>query len=571
MATTLIEKVLPSNLQFLNSKNEVYTLEVGNRTKSIFTYNPTSFSQQSVVFNFNTPSSKVVMGRRLVLKSQYTVTLSAGTTFGSAFAPRQWAGMSAVRNVELTLNSQKSTFNPSELIHAFGRFNTNPEQRAKFMSGCPSQPDLSELSDLLKFDTQAVDVNGLAGGTAVTVLSIPNNNSPFADETKSVEVSRASVGYYTQSGSVRTYTFYTPVMCSPLSWNSSQDGLGNVSKVNLRLDFESDLLAHTFCYNSTAAGLNVAASGNFTVALVSQPSLLVEYSDTLVDIPQQLAFEHVELQTDVKDVGTINSGATSTGQQSTTQFMDIVPSSVYIFCRKRLPDMAVGDSNVFLGISNLNIRYNNIEYNFDQDQLNLIWQASVNNGLDIPWNRWIHGSTAQRTMEGTLICLQFGKDLPLPSGVMPGSPMKSSLSVKVDLKNNFSVNIPASLYTVLSFSSRYLISENMASIVTGLTPDEQRQLEGAPISESQSQDAHEVVGGGMLSTKKLKKFASKIGSLARSAYENKDAIMDNISKAQDLYNAGTSAIQQARNVSRTAPDAMGSGMVGGLLVGGRRY
>jgi hypothetical protein len=111
----------------------------------------------------------------------------------------------------------------------------------------------------------------------------------------------------------------------------------------------------------------------------------------------------------------------------------------------------------------------------------------------------------------------------------------------------------------------------MASIVVGLTPDEQRQLEGAPISESKSDDAHEVVGGGMLSGKKLKKFAAKIGSLAKSAYDNRNEIMDNVHKAQELYNSGASAIQQARGVSRSAPDAMGSGLVGGLLVGGRRF
>ena len=569
MATTLIEKVLPSNLQFLNSKNEVYTLEVGNRTKSVFTYDPTSFSTQSVTFNFNTPSSKVVMGRRFVLRSTYTVTLDAGTEWGSAFAPRQWAGMSGVRAVELTLNGQKSTFNPSDLIHAFGRLNTTQEQRAKFMTGTPSQPDIGEIPDFLKYQTVAVTATGVPG-TAVTVLSIPNNNSPFSDEAWGNEIPRASIGYYTTAGSVRTYTFYTPVMCSPLSWSSSQDGLGNVSKVNLRLDYEANQLIHTFCYNNTAAALNVAASGAATVALTSN-QLLVEYSDPLVDVPPQLAFEHIELQTDIRDVATVTAGGTKLSQMSTTQFMDIVPHSVMVWSSKKVSSRVVGDANVFLGITNLNIRYNNIEYNFDESQLNLVWQMSSNNGVDIPWSRWRHGSNGQKAMEGTLICLQFGKDIPLPAGVLPGSPMKSSLAVKVDLKNSFSVDVDADLHTVLTFGSRYLISENMASIVVGLTPDEQRQLEGAPISESKSDDAHEVVGGGMLSGKKLKKFAAKIGSLAKSAYDNRNEIMDNVHKAQELYNSGASAIQQARGVSRSAPDAMGSGLVGGLLVGGRRY
>ena len=569
MATTLIEKVLPSNLQFLNSKNEVYTLEVGNRTKSIQTYDPTSFSTQSVVFNFNTPSSKVVMGRRFILKSTYTVNVDTNTTFGSNFAPRQWAGMSGVRSVELTLNGQKSTFNPSELIHAFGRFNTNPEQRAKFMSGCPAMPDYGELADELQWETIQVTAQGVPG-TAVTILSIPNNNSPFSSEMRSNEVPRASIAFYTTNGATRTYTFYTPVMCSPLSWNSSQDGLGNVSKINLRLDYEANQLAHTFMYATTAEAFNQPASGNLAATLASA-QLLVEYSDPLVDIPAQLAFEHVELQTDVKDVGTLVANSTKLSQYSTTQFMDIVPTCIYVWSSKKTSARIVGESNTFLGISNLNIRYNNIEYNFDTSQLHLVWQMSVNNGLDIPWSRYLHGSTAQKGMEGTLVCLQFGKDIPLPSGVLPGSPMKSSLSVKVDLVNRYGVDVDADLHTVLSFGARYLISENMASIVVGLTPDEQRQLEGAPISESQSNDAHEVVGGGLLSGKKFKKFAAKIGSLAQKAYDNREQIMDNVHKAQGLYNDVSSAVAQARGVSRSAPDALGSGMVGGLLVGGRRY
>ena len=114
MATTIIEKVLPSNLQFLNSKNEVYTLEIGNRTKSVQTYNPTSHSANTTTFNFNTPSSKVVMGRRLMLRTVIRVVVG-GAPFSTNFAPRQWGPMAACRAVDLTINGGKSHSNPSGL------------------------------------------------------------------------------------------------------------------------------------------------------------------------------------------------------------------------------------------------------------------------------------------------------------------------------------------------------------------------------------------------------------------------------------------------------------------------
>ena len=354
--TSRLEKVLPGNLQFLNSSNDVYTLEVGNRTKNTFEYTATSHSTSSTTWAFNTPSDKIVMNRRFLLRVQFTAN-AAGAGWGTGAALRQYAPMSAARLVELTLNGQKSHSLPSEHLHAFARFNTNEEQRGKFMTGCPSQPDCGEYTDWPRYDVSGqVDNNGVLGG-AVTCISTPNVNSPFAVETNGNEAVRSSFGYYTGAGADRVYVLYCPVFCSPLSWNTSNDGLANISKVNLRIDWASLLQDYLFSVSTTVSGLNTA-TGAITITNweATKPTLLCEYTDPVVDIPPVLAFDHVELQTDVVNLGMVNSNTVFQDKTNTTQFMDIVPTCVYVFVRQQVSTMTVNSADVFAGLTALLVR-----------------------------------------------------------------------------------------------------------------------------------------------------------------------------------------------------------------------
>lgn len=578
--TTKLEKVLPSNLQFLNASNDVYTLEVGNRTKNTFTYTSTSHSINSTTWAFNTPSDKIVMNRRFILQLKFTAALTAATDWGTGFALRQWAPMSAARNVELTLNGQKSHSLPSEQLFAFGRFNTNEEQRAKFMSGCPSQPDPGEYPDWCRYDCNAVDGSGLphviAG--AQTCLSTPNTMSPFALETCSDEPSRAWFGYYTQAADAtltRTYTLYCPVFCSPLSWNTSCDGIANVSKVNLRIDWMNSLVDHLFSYtptpaavagsrNTGGAGLNtnnsqIAASSQADIAInwSTSQNLIIEYADPVCDIPPVLAFDHIEIQQDVKRVPTspVGSGAAFVDVLNTTQFMDIVPACVYVYVRETVGDMRITSADTFAGLNRLTVRYNNIDYQYTEEQMNTLWAMSVNNGLDVPYASWNTVSTAQRHKVGSIVCLQFGKDIPLPAGVFPGSPLKSSLMIRVSGVNMSGVAKNLDLYTVISYNARYIIQPNLANIVQGITNDEQAQLVDAPIGEGESQNPHQIVGGGLLG--RNHKFLRKMTAVARHLLENKAQIRGAVHAARD-------AVGMARNVAHGAVQSyQAGGMVGG--------
>jgi hypothetical protein len=167
---------------------------------------------------------------------------------------------------------------------------------------------------------------------------------------------------------------------------------------------------------------------------------------------------------------------------------------------------------------------------------------------------------------GSIVCLQFGKDIPLPPGVFPGSPKKSSLTVTVTADNLHTVPYTFSLYTVLSYNSRYIIRENAAQVVIGLTPDEQAQLEGAPMSEAESQSPHDIVGGGF---GKWKKFAHKIGSVASAVYKNRDAIEGAYNQGKDAYSQGKDIIGAIRTVQKSGLDSMQGGLlIGGSMVGG---
>ena len=532
------------------------------------------------------------------------VTGGAANVFGKNFCPRAFAPMAGCRRVDLSINGKGTQSNPSEHIDIFTRFHLDNEKRKQFMSLCPSMPDNGELSENLAYNVYALagtttataatgvgNVYDTAGGAnladrtvvlpalaTTSNISVPNVNSVFADDTVN-EFSRACKSYYVEqvqavgtpgvNVTTRVYTFYCPVWCSPLSFDDPTSCI-NFETVNLRLDWHTfsgtnpELLNLMFNVGEPRGtrGLNAQSTNvpDWTISFVENPQLLLQYNDSIVEIPKQLAYHHLDVFTDVRQITLAlgNGAATTFTIQSAPLNPDVIANEILICVRPRFSLMTSAMANVYAGITNLKVRWFGTDYTFGSNEIPLLHRSSVNNGLNITYGAFIHNTLAQSIKTGSVLSLKPGKDLPLVGKQYPGSPIKHTLQVTVTGNNLYYFNAFYDLYTILLTGSEFVIKgSNDVDITIGLTPDAQTALENAPISDSVQldEDHGEEAHGGALNWKNITKVGRKIGSLAKVVYANRDGIKDAYNTAQDM-------VSQARNqLEPTAPS-------GGIIVGG---
>ena len=573
-----VEKVLNPGLSFLNSsKNEVMPITIGSAGTTTYVYEPISTNQSTTVWNFKQPYGNAVAKKQWFVKMVVQVQTPnvAGATFGKNFCPRAFAPMAGCRFAELKWNGKTSSFNPSEYLDPLTRFYLTDEQREQFMSLCPCIPDKGEFLNNLAYTVESQRARNAANtgdADARVFISMPNAESPFADESVN-QWARSCSCFYTQvvAGNLttRTYTFYCPVMVPPLSFDDSSSSM-SFDNINLRLDWENGsgfgdanrLLSTMFNVGDGGAGMaysknvrpnliagNAVATGA-SITILGSPQLLVQYVDSIVDIPKEIAYHTMELISDIKEVDGANHNqgtAPDFSVMSTALQPDKIANEILIYLRPRHSAITMDKANVYAGITNLKVRWFGVDYTFGADEIPFLYRATRNNGCTIPYHAFVHSNATQAIKTGAVVCLKPGKDLPLKSGQYPGSPIKHQLQVNVSGRSLHNFASAYDLYVVQIVHGQYIVKgANDVDVQIGLSDEAQAKLVSAPISENVKSDepngleAH----GGALNWRKVRRTVREVGKIVS---DNKDLL---------------------RNAMEMNKDAVSSARSGGLIIGG---
>jgi hypothetical protein len=435
-----------------------------------------SVSSTNVSFNYS-PSSNVIIGRKMWIKYSLLCTLTGTSTSGN---PLINIGLSdAVRacplqlncsSVELQLNgTQISIANMNELLPAIMSYMSREERYQDFSSG------FSMLDTMQSYNDPAVY------GYARSPLANFGENS--FEVPRGVSVAYTVASNTTTSASVLV-TICEPLFLSPLCWGKLQKkGLALLQTINLQMTFS---LSRMWSHASTLQGTQITGQ-SFTIASSGgasfDPILMLEVLSPDLSVPQcvplydshynytynQIVFNKYDQNSSVA------TGASFSTAINSIQY-SVVPKCILIYAKQTLgtqqqlitPNWSATNScDVFHRINSISVSINGKSNLLSEASPEQLYQIAVKNGYQGSWQQWNYFS-------GGVLCLQMGSDIPLETGQASGSVTNFNFQVSnINITNLSAITQYISICVVAVYDSVVSISRNTLDTTAGVLNAEQ--------------------------------------------------------------------------------------------------
>jgi hypothetical protein len=204
------------------------------------------------------------------------------------------------------------------------------------------------------------------------------------------------------------------------------------------------------------------------------------------------------------NIGSFGAGVAFQGTSGNVTF-PAVPSRVYCYMRQQNSDRSYLTADAFASIQSVSIIWNNRSGLLASATASDLYNISAQNGLQMTQPQW-------NKYTGGVLCLEFGKDIPLPEDLSVGMQSSTQFQIQMNCTNESAGSVNFTLYVVYVLRGVMTLVENGASYTTSLisesdlrktkasgpTLDDIRSSEpfgGALISGGAMVEAH---GGGFL-------------------------------------------------------------------------
>jgi len=386
-----------------------YIAMLGGANVTTKSYSSDTASDSQILWSVTTPSVRVGMDRRLELDVRFRVSCAGGTlnpaNFDSLGAGlRQYPLHSVMEVVNVVLNDQAMSWEPSQLIHGLLNYGNDTEDRQYFMGTSPHKPDVYWTYNQ-------------GAGNAGT-------RNPFSTYFNSGEEDSRNLKYWVTSVNPATNSFDVRVveslMCSPFVWGKADHqclfGIQNID-LTLTLSNIKRVLAGlaTSWVGVTGSGAiftaAVAPSINDVSVSVIPDQAVQKLHLTFItpqpdqEVPRLLHYPYYQVKKYQQDVGL----PIAPQQQFVVNFNNItlheIPKRMYIFCRQRVdndltkPDFYTSIDRVVINFDNQDGRMSTLD-SYD------LWKMSAKNGLKRSYLAW-------SKVYGAVLCVEFGTDLNL--------------------------------------------------------------------------------------------------------------------------------------------------------------
>jgi hypothetical protein len=451
---------------------------MGAASLSTRQYNADSASTSSIIWSQTTPSVRVGVDRMIELDVTFNVDIEpsrldgagqrvpmvvgagpddiAGLTEESvgkvrdANGPRQYPLHGIIENCQVRLNDQAFNWEPSDTVHALLHYGNEWEDRQYNTGSSAHKPD-----NFWRYEGQ--------GGGA---------RSPFVSYNQGGdEDSRSGSIWYRRTGDTTfSVRCIEQIMLSPLSWGEPCQALFGIQNIDVNLTlrrpltrlFSGDIYSQLVS-RGDGTPLQPGDKLNFTVGLNNtECKLHITYLQPQANqiVPMRLNYPFYNVRRFVQDVvGAVQPGQPLNG--GTTNFNNITlhecPKRCYIFARPILPALdelvggrpslaqqgappaagfqtdAIRQPDFFANISRISFNWDSQDGRLSTLDEYDLWRLSVNNGYKRSFPAW-------QKYIGSVLCLEFGKDLALSPLVAPGVRGNFQLSFEVtftDIRNRF--------------------------------------------------------------------------------------------------------------------------------------
>jgi hypothetical protein len=294
---------------------------------------------------------------------------------------------------------------------------------------------------------------------------------------------------------------------SPLEYDGNLvPGLANVTSLQLNFNLSSDK-QRFWSFAKRDAG-EIAAIDNITFSDYKvhfcEITLPVFYS-----LPPSIALSYYDVQRQFSGsqlVAGSPSQANKTKAQISTQTYQLnqTPSRIIVVV-KPVEQNNVHQSDTYAHITGINIQYNNMSSILSSASTQQLFAISSRNGSTQSYAEWSgyavdYGNAAtlgeinnQVALTGSILCLDFGKDVSADPTSIPGTSINANFSMTINYENNTSVATTYEAVVYYVYSGVMVVSPGSAfSYRSLLTRDESLSL---PLLEGDSAGSSNLKGG----------------------------------------------------------------------------
>ena len=501
-----------------------YKIEKPGVESTYIDYSTSGVSTSSANITVNTQGNNMVLDRKLILKNYMKFDLVGTPPTGSTnlippggikdiIALRFYPIQSCTSNLNIKINGTSISFSSEEIVDALHRYGITRDELEQWASMGPSMHD--NVADYSQGYGQNINVLG----------DYFTSNSPvprgcFEAEILTNTPTTASI----------SFRWSEPLIISPLIYHRQDSkGLGFMG-ADTQLIFTYSDLSRCLSIDTVNGPSITSVTPSFLAPQVVTARWITPPYELDVSTPQLYPYEDYQSIL-INDTNRAVAGGASDSFTTKPTTFQYVPSKMLIFVRQRISDRTYATADSYFRIDGIDIKFNNKAGILTEADTTDLYLLSVRNGLKmtsfIDWSQY----------GGSVLMIDFAKDIPLKEGVSVDMLGNFSFYCKVNYTNLSSNTITPSVYLVPIQTGILTLQNLSAGTQLGLvepgsfTMDDLRDAEIEPIDSDLRSDF--IEGGSFLSS--AKKLAHGAVNAAKSGVgfvkDHKSQIHDAIQKS----------------------------------------
>lgn len=474
MSLSQIPLQLTQSLDPITQINNVRTFCVEKGASDVFyTVFPSSgvATINQNTFTCNPISRETITSRKIYMRNTYLINLNGTNTLanpqylyqpGISGALRSLPITSSLKTIKLGLGDSEYSTNINEYMTAFQRYAQEFHLEDHDYSTSPAMPDMFQ-------------VYSQADGTNLNPLSsYGTNTSQCPRGGFSLEIITNPLITPATSGTCQLKVTVTePLWLSPLIQHGDKSGFVGIDKMSVSYVYDGNIVNRFWSQMLGEVGnthSNIIPLTSIDMTAVTAQVLVKQLTPRIVEpIPRNITYGYNAIESYTSQpyllTGWSSSSLTSTPNTSTpTTLMasypynignitlNTVPNRLYIYARQQNSDLTYNSSDVFGVIQNISINWGGRVLLSSATQQDL-YQISVRNGCNLSFPQWSN-------FVGSVLAIDFAKDIGLASNQAPALLDRSTLSITCTVANSNPNSITYELYCLV-------IEEGTTSIVEG--------------------------------------------------------------------------------------------------------
>lgn len=504
-------------------------------------------STQQSNFNFQPPSTKIILDRFFQIRARVKLVAVGGTfDLGVATALRQVPLASLMKNLNIELNGGSINDNVSRRIHEILKFNNDERARNRYLNKTASMPD--QFINYGDWQLYGSNRNPLADYGEVGVEQ-SRGGFPFVSAVETAPGSKK----YTEI----VYDLTEPLFLSPLSTGLEEypdPGFVNVNNVSVNIQYITNL---NYILSHVNLGLNTLSG--VTVTFERPPELIINYltPDANYPLPLVQVMSYHKWIDSNTNIGFIPGNNTFRAISNTLK-LNQIPRSLLLYVKRNEASQTFLTSDAYARIDSINILWNNENALLSSYSRQGLFDICKRNGSNQLWSQY-------EKYQGSVFRLEFGTDIGLASGLSPSTMGQFTIQVELNCTNLDSAAVNYDFNMALLLEGSLELSENSLAQNLGLLT-----VQDVVNAEMKGDEVHHTnaeVGQGFYSS--LKNFISKAsrGINKASKFAEKYVVPAVSAIAPEIAGPLSQGVQFAKKV--TGGRVSGGGRSGGRVSGGR--